>query len=119
METMSEFVAHLHREAQAGCSPSALRSVMQALEAAIRETAEAWEQDGGPRAEVREISGAVDETFLERMLLGCMDLKTGYLLLEEVAADQTDTTWKGWVDARLKALGAGPWAALASSPQAA
>jgi hypothetical protein len=46
METMSEFFAHLHLEAQAGCSPSALRSVMQALEAAVLETAEAWEKDG-------------------------------------------------------------------------
>src|SRR4051794_11687546 len=35
MDTMSEFFARLHLEAQAGCSPSALRSVMQALEAAL------------------------------------------------------------------------------------
>lgn len=107
METMSEFFAHLHLEAQAGCSPSALRSVMQALEAAVLETAEAWEKDGCTKDEVREIIGAVDETFLERMMLVCMDLKTGYLLLEEVAADRTYTTWKGLVDARLKTLGAG------------
>jgi hypothetical protein len=81
MDTMSEFFARLHLEAQAGCSPSALRSVMQALEAALLETAEAWEQDGCTRDEVREIIGAVDETFLERMMLVCMDLSTGYLLL--------------------------------------
>src|SRR5215510_16059308 len=46
LETMSAFFAHLHLEAQAGCSPSALRSVMQVLEAVILETAEAWEKDG-------------------------------------------------------------------------
>ena len=44
---MSEFFARLHLEMQVGCSPSALRGVMQALEAALLETdAAAWEQEG-------------------------------------------------------------------------
>ena len=34
-----------------------------------------------------------------------MDLKTGYLLREEVAEDRTSTTWTAWVDERRKALG--------------
>ena len=59
------------------------------------------------RGEVREIIGAVDETFLERMLLVFMDLATGYLVLEEVADDRTYATWKELVDERLKALGTG------------
>ena len=107
METMSAFLAHLPLEAQAGCAPSALRSVMQALEAAVLETAEAWEKDGGTREEVREIMGAVDETCLERMRLVCMALKTGSRLLAEGAAERTSTPWKGVVEARLKTLGAG------------
>jgi hypothetical protein len=94
MDTMSEFFARLHLEAQAGCSPSALRNVMQVLEAALLETAEAWEKDGCTKDEVREVIGAVDETFLERMLLVFMDLSTGYLLLEEVAEDRTYATWQ-------------------------
>ena len=56
---------------------------------------------------VREIIGAVDETFLERMILVLMDLATGYLLLEEVADDRTYTTWKALVEERLKGLGTG------------
>ena len=52
-------------------------------------TAGAWEQDGCAHGEGREIIGAVDETFLERMLLVFMDLSTGYLLLEEAAEDRT------------------------------
>ncbi len=79
---------------------------MQALEAALLETAVAWEQDGQTLGEVREIIGAVDETFLERMLLVFMDLPTGYLLLEEVAEDRTYATWKALVEERLTALGA-------------
>jgi len=105
VDTMSEFFARLRLERQVGCSPSALRGVMQALEAALLETAEGWEKEGCAGGERREIIGAVDETFLERMMLVFMDLRTGYLLLEEVAEDRTYTTWKAAVEERLKALG--------------
>jgi hypothetical protein len=105
VETMSEFFARLHLETQGGCSPSALRGVMQACAAALLETAAAWEQDGCVSGEVRELIGAVDETFLERMLLVFMALPTGYLLLEEGAEDRTYATWHALVDERLKALG--------------
>src|SRR5262249_37718659 len=46
LETMSEFFTHLHLETQVGCSPSALRGVMEALAGTIVETAGAWEQEG-------------------------------------------------------------------------
>jgi hypothetical protein len=77
------------------------------LDATLLETAEAWEQEGCADGEGREIIGAVDETFLAQMMLVFMDLKTGYLLLEEVADDRTYATWKAAVDERLKALGTG------------
>ena len=77
LETISEFFTHLRLATQMGCSPSALRGVMPALAAAILKTAEGWEQDGHVRGEVREIIGAVDETFLERMILVFMDLCHG------------------------------------------
>ena len=102
---MSEFFARLHLATQVGCSPSALRGVMQTLEAALLETTGTWEQEGCASGEVRDIIAAVDETFLERMLLVCLDLATGYLLLEEVADDRTYTTWKAVVEERLKSLG--------------
>jgi hypothetical protein len=105
LDTISEFFARLHLAAQVGCSASALRGVLETLEAALLETAAAWEQAGCACGEVREIIGAVDETFLERMLLVFMDLSTGYLLLEEVAEDRTYATWHTLVNARLQALG--------------
>ena len=77
MDTLHEFFTHLRLQTQIGCSPSTLRGVMQALEAALLETAVTWEQDGLAAGEVREIIGAVDETFLERMLLVFMDRATG------------------------------------------
>src|SRR6266571_8246068 len=45
-ETISEFFGRLRLEAHIGCSPSALRRVMEALEAVILETATAWEPEG-------------------------------------------------------------------------
>jgi hypothetical protein len=107
MDTMHEFFARLHLATQVGCSPAALRGVMQALEAALLKTAGAWEQEGCADGAEREIIGAVDETFFEQMMLVFLDLKTGYLLLEEMAEDRTYPTWKTLVDEQLKALGTG------------
>src|SRR6266568_7470229 len=69
MDTLSEFFARLRLETQVGCSPSALRGVMQTLEATILETAATWEKNGVAMGAGQEIIGAVDETFLERMVL--------------------------------------------------
>jgi hypothetical protein len=106
-ETLSEFFGRLHLEAHVGCSPSALRSVMQRLEHIILDTAAAWEQEGVAHGEIRPIIGAVDETFLQRMMLVFMDLASGYLLMEEVAVDRTYNTWYGCINGRLKTLGIG------------
>jgi hypothetical protein len=105
LDTMSEFFARLRLERQVGCSPSALRGVMQALEAVLLETAGRWEKDGVAAGEVREIIGAVDETFLEQMMLVFQDVSTGYIVQEEVADDRSYATWKTAVNARLTALG--------------
>jgi hypothetical protein len=104
LDTISEFFSHLHLELQMGSSPGALRGVMQALERAIVETGHAWEQSAIAHGEVPEIIGAVDETFLERLLLVLLDLPTGYLLLEEAVEDRSYATWKALVDQRLEAL---------------
>jgi Family of unknown function (DUF6399)/IclR helix-turn-helix domain len=106
-ETLSEFFGCLHLEAHVGCSPSALRSVMHTLERIILDTAVAWEQEGVAHGEIRPIIGAVDETFLQRMMLVFMDLASGYLLMEEVAVDRTYDTWDNLIKARLKTLGTG------------
>jgi hypothetical protein len=106
-ETISEFCGRLRLEASIGCSSGALRGVMHALEQAILETAAAWEADGVAHGESRPIIGAVDETFLQRLLLVFVDLASGYLLGEEVAADRTYDTWHGVVTDRLRTLEVG------------
>jgi hypothetical protein len=42
---------------------------MQALETALLETAQEWEQDGCAGGEMREIIGAVDESLSEKVTL--------------------------------------------------
>ena len=104
-ETLSEFFSRLRLESHVGCSPSALRTVMQTLERFILETAADWEQEGIADGEMHPVIGAVDETFLQRMMLVFMDLSTGYLLMEEVASDRSYDTWFERANARLKTFG--------------
>jgi hypothetical protein len=87
-ETLSEFFSCLRLEAKAGCSPSALQYVMHTLERILLATAAALEKEGIAHGEIRPVIGAVDETFLQRMMLVFMDLATGDMLMEEVAADR-------------------------------
>src|SRR5215831_3547923 len=104
-ETLSEFFSRLRLEAHMGCSPSALRTVMHLLERLLLATAAAWEKDGIAHGEIRLVIGAVDETFLQRMMLVFMDLATGYLLMEKVASDRCFETWYGGVNERLTTFG--------------
>jgi len=104
-ETLSEFFSRLRLEAHVGCSPSALRTVMHLLERLLLDTAAAWEKDGIAHGEIRPVIGAVDETFLQRMILVFMDLATGYLLMEEVATDRSFATWFDRANDRLRTFG--------------
>jgi IclR helix-turn-helix domain len=104
-ETLSEFFGRLRLEAHVGCSPSALRSVMHTLEYLLLETAATWEKEGIAHGEIRPVIGAVDETFLQHMILVFMDLATGYLLMEEVATDRSFATWYDRASDRLTTFG--------------
>ena len=77
VDTISELFSRLHLATQVGSAPGALRSLMQALEQTIVETGQAWEQEGTAGGDLLEILGAVDETFLEQMLLVFLDLPRG------------------------------------------
>jgi hypothetical protein len=100
IETISEFFTPLRLATQVGCSPSALRGVMEVLEAAMLATTAAWERDGVAAGEMREIMGAVDETFLQRMMLVFIDLVRGSLWFEEVAEHRPYDTWYALVETR-------------------
>jgi Family of unknown function (DUF6399)/Winged helix-turn-helix DNA-binding len=105
VDTLSEFFGRLRLESHVGCSPSALRTIMHTLERLILETAAAWEKEGIAHGEIRPVIGAVDETFLQRMMLVFMDLATGFVLMEEVAADRSFDTWFDRANERLTTFG--------------
>jgi hypothetical protein len=92
---MRAFFACLHLEQHVGCLPSTLRALMDTLEARIVETTEAWEREGIAKGQMGPMVGAVDATFLERMMLVFMDVISGYVLCEEVATDRTSDTCAG------------------------
>jgi hypothetical protein len=79
-ETMHAFFAGLHLAQPGGCAPSTLRAVMEQREHLILETTAALERAGIAQGQLGPIVGSVDETFLERMLLVCMDLVSGDIL---------------------------------------
>ena len=106
LETISEFFTHLHLDDAGGMFALGLaQGDGTCWRPRSLETAAAWEQEGVAAGEMREIIGAVDETFLQRMMLVFMDLVSGYLLFEEVAEDRTYDTWYALVEARLETLG--------------
>ena len=103
-ETMSAFFACLHLEQHLGCSSSTLRTVMDKLETLVLETTGAWEREGIAEAQMGPIVGAVDETFLQRMVLVFTDLVSGYILHEETADDRSYETWHERVRTRLEPM---------------
>jgi hypothetical protein len=106
-ETIRACCCRLGLETHVGGSPSALREVRHAWPQGLLETAEAWEHDGGADGEACPVIGAVDETFVERMMLVFMDLVSGSLVFEEVAEDRTSATGYALVETRLEARGVG------------
>ena len=103
-ETMSAFFASLHLEHHVGSSPSTLRAMMDKLESLVLETTAAWEREGIASAQMGPMVGAVDETFLQRMMLVFMDLVSGYIFLEETAEDRSYETWYAHVRTRLEPM---------------
>ena len=88
LETSREFVTPRPLEPPGGGAPAAFGGVRRAWEAAMREPTAAWEPDGVTTGARRESSGAVDATFLPRLLVGGMDRVSGSLWCEEVAEDR-------------------------------
>ena len=100
-ETRSAFFGRLPLEAHGGGAPNALRRVMHTLERRILDTATTWEQEGRAPGARRPVIGAVDETFLQRMMLVFMALASGDRWLAEVAGDRREDTWSDRAHDRL------------------
>src|SRR5215471_7450526 len=99
LDTISEFFVRLPLATQVECSASALRGVMQALEAALLETALAWEQAGQAHEEVHEIIPTA--TLLEHALLTQGFMGTSKAAFPSRLRPQSpDSTWENLVSTR-------------------
>jgi Family of unknown function (DUF6399) len=107
--TIGAFFVRRRREKYGGCAPRALRGIMDMVGHASLATARAWEREGSAAGEARPIIGAVDATVLPRRLLVCMDLGSGDVWLEEVAAERPDDTWYALGKTRLETPGVEAW----------
>jgi hypothetical protein len=76
-ESISAFVCRLRLASHVGCSPSALRGVMDGVAPASVATTAAWEQEGMAQGEPRPSRGAVAAPCLARLRLGVLDLVSG------------------------------------------
>ena len=102
MESISEFFYRIHLQNHLGCSPSALRDSRAKLEKKLLEIGQKWEALGLENSEDLEIIGSPYETFFEEMILVLIDLKSGYILLEEAAEKRSFESWKQRIEKRLK-----------------
>ena len=104
-ERMSEFLKRLRVDSHVGVSPTALRTMKRVLETELAKFQR--EQEVGQKGTaVRQIVAAGDETWLgEKLLLVLMDLGSGYLVMEEEAADRSYETWQSKGQARLQEIG--------------
>ena len=102
MGTIAEFFILLRLDTHLGVSPSSLFRLTATIEGLILTYKETYEQQKEGLAHA--IVGA-DETFFEQVILVMMELSSGYILLEEPAADRTFLTWKEKAQQALQALG--------------
>jgi hypothetical protein len=102
MGTIAEFFTLLRLDTHLGVSPSSLFRLTSTIEGLILAYKDTYEQKKEGLAHV--IVGA-DETFFEQVILVMMDLSSGYILVEEPAADRTFLTWKEKAQQALQDLG--------------
>jgi hypothetical protein len=87
-----------------GVSESALRTQMNKMEVLLPKFQEECEKS--VKKQPRKIVAGLDETFFsDFMVLVLMDLRSGYLLLEEITEDRSFDTWYAKTAPRLESLG--------------
>jgi len=106
-ERMSEFLKLIRVNTHVGVSPSALRTMLSQMEKLLVEFGQMEEEQQRQKGEAeREIVGSGDETWFNgQMLLVLMDLVSGYLVMEEEAADRSYESWDAKAQSRLQQLG--------------
>jgi hypothetical protein len=105
-ERMSEFLTLIRLDSHMGVSPSTLRKMTHQIEELVIEYQKEQEAEQGQRGDSqREIIASGDETWFDgTLLLVLMELRSGYLIMEEEAEDRSYETWHVRAQARLEEL---------------
>ncbi len=104
-ERLSEFFHRVRLDRHVGSSPTALRNLRRQLEEVIVSYQAAQQNERRSSEQRVEIGAGADETFFDQVILVLMDLSSGYIVLEEPAADRSYKTWQGRVQQALEPLG--------------
>lgn len=105
-DRVSEFLKRLRVNSHVGVSPTALRQRMRQMEEELAEFQQNQEEEQSQQGEKRAVVASGDETwFNDKPLLVLMDLTSGYLIMEEEAADRSYETWDTKAQTRLQQLG--------------
>ena len=103
-DTLSQFFKMIRVDTHVGVSPSALRTQLNNMERLLPLFQDECEQR--IRKEPRKIVAGLDETFFgDFIILVLMDLRSGYLLLEDITEDRCFDTWHKKATPRLEQLG--------------
>ena len=90
---IEEFMRQLHIQTHAGVSESSIYRLMKEIEAAILSYKELQEQNLQDQAcshlNQLELVLGLDETWLDKMLLVCQELSSGYLFLKSPKRNET------------------------------
>ena len=103
-EALSQFFKTIRIDKHVGVSPSVLRDQITAIERLLPQFQA--ECENSLTKQTRKIVAGLDETFFgDFMVLVLMDLRSGYLLLEEITEDRCFDTWFAKTTPRLESLG--------------
>jgi hypothetical protein len=103
-DTLSLFFKMIRIDTHVGVSPAALRTQINKMEVLLPQFQEECEKS--VHKQKRKVVAGLDETFFGNfMILVLMDLRSGYLLLEDIADDRCYETWYKKVSPRLESLG--------------
>jgi hypothetical protein len=103
-EALSQFFKTIRIDKHVGVSPSVLRDQITKMEILLPQFQE--ECENSTKKQTRKIVAGLDETFFgDFIILVLMDLRSGYLLLEEITEDRCFDTWYAKTAPRLESLG--------------
>ena len=103
-DRLSQFFTMIRIDTHIGVSPSVLRKLLNKMELLLPQFQKECEAQLDDKS--RKIVAGLDETFFSGfMILVMMDLRSGYLLLEEISDDRCFDTWYAKTTPRLKELG--------------